>query len=141
MLACSEPGQSLTVGEVTVHAVPAYNVNKFRSPGQLFHPPAMHGNGYIIEMGGEKLYHAGDTDLIPEMRRVQVTVALLPISGTYVMTAKEAFEAAKIIRAEMFVPMHYGDIVGTQGDVEEFRYLCEEQGIRVVVLSMSEDLS
>ncbi len=77
--------------------------------------------------------------LIPEMAQIQVTVALLPVSGTYVMTADEAFEAAKVIQAEYFVPMHYGDIVGGEGDVEKFRYLCEGQGIRVAVLSTSED--
>jgi L-ascorbate metabolism protein UlaG (beta-lactamase superfamily) len=136
-----QPGQSLTIGEVIIHAVAAYNVDKFRSPGNPFHPRDMQGNGYIIEIGGEKLYHAGDTDLIPEMGQVQVTVALLPVSGTYVMTADEAFEAAKVIKAEMFVPMHYGEIVGTEGDVEKFRYLCETQGIRAVVLSASEDPS
>lgn len=128
------PGESLTLGPVTVHAVPAYNLNKFRSPGRLYHPPEMHGNGYVVEIGGETLYHAGDTDLIPEMATIDVTVALLPVSGTYVMTAEEAFEAAKVIRATYFVPMHYGDIVGGIADVEQFRYLCEEQGIRVAVL-------
>jgi L-ascorbate metabolism protein UlaG (beta-lactamase superfamily) len=135
------PGESLTVADVTVTAFPAYNTNKFRSPGQPFHPQADEGNGYIITMNGETLYHAGDTDFIPEMSQLQVTVALLPVSGTYVMTAEEAFEAAKTIRADYYVPMHYGDIVGDQGDVEKFRYLCEAQGLRVVVLSTSEDPS
>jgi L-ascorbate metabolism protein UlaG (beta-lactamase superfamily) len=134
-----KPGESLSIVGVTVHAMPAYNINKFRSPGQLFHPKDTQGNGYIISIGDERLYHAGDTDLIPEMAQVQVTVALLPVSGKYVMTADEAFEAAKIIQAEFFVPMHYGDIAGTVGDAEKFRYLCEEQGIRVVPLLTSEN--
>ena len=73
------------------------------------------------------------------MKNVAATVALLPVSGTYVMTADEAFEAAKAIQADVFVPMHYGDIVGDQGDVEKFRYLCESQGLRVAVLPISED--
>ena len=133
------PGESLTVAGVTVTAFPAYNTNKFRSPGQPFHPQAAQGNGYIIRRNGETLYHAGDTDFIPEMSQLQVTVALLPVSGTYVMTADEAFEAAKLIKADFYVPMHYGDIVGDQGDVEKFRYLCESQGLRVAVLSTSED--
>jgi L-ascorbate metabolism protein UlaG (beta-lactamase superfamily) len=128
------PGESLAVGDVTVKAVPAYNVNKFRSPGQPFHPKSMQGNGYIITLAGESLYHAGDTDLIPEMADLNVTVALLPVSGTYVMTAEEAFEAARVIRADVFVPMHYGDIVGTNADVEKFRSLCEGQGLQVVVV-------
>lgn len=135
------PGASLALPQVTVHAVPAYNVNKFRSPGQPFHPRDMQGNGYIIEVGGETLYHAGDTDFIPEMQRIEVTVALLPVSGTYVMTAEEAFEAAKAIKAEYYVPMHYGDIVGGEGDAEKFRYLCDEQGIRAAVVSISEEPS
>jgi L-ascorbate metabolism protein UlaG (beta-lactamase superfamily) len=133
------PNESLSIAGVMIHAIPAYNTNKFRSPGQPFHPKDMQGNGYIISMGDEKLYHAGDTDFIPEMARVQATVALLPVSGKFVMTPQEAFEAAKVIQAEYFVPMHYGDIVGTEGDVETFRYLCEEQGIRVVPLLTSED--
>lgn len=133
------PGESLTLADVTVTAFPAYNTNKFRSAGQPFHPKADEGNGYIIARDGESLYHAGDTDFIPEMGQLNVTVALLPVSGTYVMTADEAFEAAKAMKAEYYVPMHYGDIVGNQGDVEKFRYQCEAQGMRVVVLSTSED--
>lgn len=135
------PGETVDVAGVTVTAFPAYNTNKFRSPGQLFHPKEAQGNGYIITRNGETLYHAGDTDLIPEMSQLRVTVALLPVSGTYVMTADEAFEAAKTMKADYFVPMHYGDIVGDQGDVEKFRYLCESQGLRVVVLLTSEDPS
>jgi L-ascorbate metabolism protein UlaG (beta-lactamase superfamily) len=128
------PGETLTVGDVTVTAVPAYNTNKFRSPGQPFHPKDAQGNGYVIEVGGEALYHAGDTDHIPEMATLDVTVALLPVSGTYVMTAAEAAEAAKAIRADVFVPMHYGDIVGGEADVAQFRSLCEQAGLRVAVV-------
>ena len=73
-----KPGDELTVQGVKIQAVPAYNVNKFRSPGQPFHPKSMQGNGYVIKLGGETLYHAGDTDFIPEMAQLDVTVALLP---------------------------------------------------------------
>jgi L-ascorbate metabolism protein UlaG (beta-lactamase superfamily) len=127
-------GESLEVAGATVEAVPAYNVNKFRSPGQPFHPVGAEGNGYVVTIAGESLYHAGDADFIPEMAGMVVTVALLPVSGTFVMTAEEAFEAAKAIRAEVYVPMHYGDIVGSNADVEKFRALCEGAGKRVVVL-------
>ncbi len=68
------------------------------------------------------------------MATLDVTVALLPVSGTYVMTAAEAFEAAKAIRADVFVPMHYGDIVGGEADVAQFRSLCEQAGLRVAVV-------
>lgn len=128
------PGESMAVGDVQIAAVPAYNVNKFRSPGEPFHPRQQQGNGYLITLGGETLYHAGDTDLIPEMAQIKCDVALLPISGTYVMTAEEAFEAAKIIDAQVFVPMHYGDIVGDVSDVERFRDLCDEAGLKIAIL-------
>ncbi len=128
------PGETTTVGDVTVEAVPAYNVNKFRSPGVPFHPKAAGHNGYIITIGGERLYHAGDTDHIPEMVGFRCNVALLPVSGTYVMTADEAAAAAADIKPDVAVPMHYGDIVGGNADVQRFKELCEQAGIAVTVL-------
>ena len=76
------PGEKTTVGAVTVEAVAAYNVNKFRSAGVPFHPRQAAHNGYIVTLDGERLYHAGDTDHIPEMAGLRCDVALLPISGT-----------------------------------------------------------
>jgi L-ascorbate metabolism protein UlaG (beta-lactamase superfamily) len=128
------PGEKMSVGEVTVEAVPAYNVNKFRSPGVPFHPRAAGHNGYMVTVGGERLYHAGDTDHIPEMAGFRCDVALLPVSGTYVMTADEAAAAAADIRPAVAVPMHYGDIVGNAADVRRFEALCEDAGIEVVML-------
>ena len=61
-------GETATVGGVTVTAVPAYNIDKFREPGELFHPPDAGGLGYVVELDGRRIYHAGDTDAIPEMR-------------------------------------------------------------------------
>jgi L-ascorbate metabolism protein UlaG (beta-lactamase superfamily) len=124
----------MTVGEAVVEAVPAYNVNKFRSPGQPFHPKSAGYNGYIITISGERLYHAGDTDHIPEMSGYRCDVALLPVSGTYVMTADEAAAAAAAIKPRVAVPMHYGDIVGGVADVQRFQKLCEQAGIVVVVV-------
>jgi L-ascorbate metabolism protein UlaG (beta-lactamase superfamily) len=128
------PGESTTVGEVVIEAVPAYNLNKFRSPGVPFHPKSAMHNGYIITVGGERLYHAGDTDHIPEMAGYRCDVALLPVSGTYVMTADEAAAAALDIKPRVAVPMHYGDIVGGAADVQRFQKLCEKAGIAVVVV-------
>ncbi len=128
------PGEVAVAGEVTVEAVPAYNVNKFRSPGVPFHPQKAEYNGYIITVGGERLYHAGDTDHIPEMAGFRCDVALLPVSGTYVMTADEAGAAAADIKPRVAVPMHYGDIVGGAADVQRFQQLCEKAGIAVTVL-------
>jgi len=130
------PGEKITVGQVTVEAVPAYNVNKFRSPGVVFHPKTAEHVGYIVTVGGERLYHAGDTDHIPEMSGLKCDVALLPVSGTYVMTADEAAGAAAAIKPRVAVPMHYGDqdVVGTLADAERFKTLCEQAGIKVVIL-------
>ena len=135
------PGESISLAGATIRAAPAYNLNKFKSPGQLFHPMSDEGVGYIIERDDETLYHIGDSDTIPEMAGLKVTVALMPISGVYVMTADEAFEAAQMIQADFYVPMHYGDIAGDQSDVEKFRYLCEQQGLRVVVLPKEADVA
>jgi L-ascorbate metabolism protein UlaG (beta-lactamase superfamily) len=130
------PGEKITVGDVTVEAVPAYNLTKFRSPGNPFHPHKAEHNGYIVTVGGERLYHAGDTDHIPEMSDFKCDVALLPVSGTYVMTAEEAAEAARSIKLSVAVPMHWGDkeVVGTLADAERFKKLCEKAGIEVVIL-------
>ncbi len=126
------PGDSGEVSGVKFRAVHAYNVNKFRAPGQPFHPKEYGGVGYVVELGGVSVYHAGDTDLIPEMRELgSVDVALLPVSGTYVMTAEEAAEAAKVISPRLAIPMHFGAIVGTVKDAEKFRSLVS---MRVEVL-------
>jgi L-ascorbate metabolism protein UlaG (beta-lactamase superfamily) len=128
-------GETATLGGVTVTAVPAYNIDKFRQPGEVFHPRAAGGLGYIVELDGRRIYHAGDTDAIPEMRDVSCDVALLPVSGTYVMTAAEAAEACRMISAAAVVPMHFGDIVGTAADAARFEGLC---GIPVTVLPLEQ---
>jgi L-ascorbate metabolism protein UlaG (beta-lactamase superfamily) len=128
-------GATATVGGVTVTAVPAYNIDKFRQPGEVFHPRAAGGLGYIVELDGRRIYHAGDSDAIPEMRDVRCDVALLPVSGTYVMTAEEAAEACGMISAAAVVPMHFGDIVGTAADAARFESLC---GIPVTVLPLEQ---
>jgi len=128
-------GEKATVGGVTVTAVAAYNLDKFRRPGEVFHPPAAGGLGYIVELDGRRIYHAGDTDAIPEMRDVRCDVALLPVSGTYVMTAEEAADACRMISAAAVVPMHFGDIVGTANDAARFEALC---GTPVTVLPLEQ---
>ncbi len=130
------PGDRITVGNVTVEAVPAYNINKFRSPGNPFHPLKSEHNGYIVTLGGERVYHAGDTDLIPEMSAIHCDVALLPVSGTYTMTAEEAAQAAQTIKPLVAIPMHYGDprVAGTVADAERFKELCEAAGLEAILL-------
>ncbi|NOZ24825.1 MAG: MBL fold metallo-hydrolase [Nitrospirae bacterium] len=122
------PGDRLEVKGVRIEAVPAYNTNK------EFHPRNRGWVGYIFEVDGKRIYIAGDTDRIPEMKSFSdVDVALLPVSGTYVMTAEEAVEAALDIGPEVAVPMHYGSIVGSEADARRFEEALKGK-IRVVVL-------
>ena len=109
-----KPGSKVVVQGVAIEAVPAYNTNKH------FHPKAAGHVGFIVTVDGKRIYHAGDTDVIPEMAGFKVDVALLSVSGTYVMTADEAIEAARLIKPEAAIPMHYGAIVGGQSDAERF---------------------
>ncbi|HEX5410722.1 MAG TPA: MBL fold metallo-hydrolase [Terriglobia bacterium] len=125
-----EPGQKLNVDQIAIEAVPAYNVDKFREPGKPFHPKDVKGVGFVFEMDGTRVYYAGDTDLIPEMESIQCDIALLPVSGTYVMTVDEAAKAAQTINPRIAVPMHYAAIVGTDDDALKFKSIvtnCEVQ--------------
>lgn len=113
-------GDSLEIGGIMIEAVPAYNISKH------FHPKPNGWIGVIITVNGERIYHAGDTDKIPEMSNIKdIDIALLPVSGTYVMTAEEAADAANIIMPKVAVPMHYGLIIGTRDDAEKFKKLCK----------------
>jgi L-ascorbate metabolism protein UlaG (beta-lactamase superfamily) len=118
------PGEAVDreiVRGVQVSAVAAYNTSKRDPDGNLFHPREAGGVGYEVNVRGERLYHSGDTDVIPEMDSVTgVDLALLPVSGVYVMTAREAAEAARRIQPRMAVPMHWGEQVGSLQDAEEF---------------------
>jgi L-ascorbate metabolism protein UlaG (beta-lactamase superfamily) len=127
-----KPGDSITVLGIPIEAVPAYNVSKFRSPGVPFHPKATGHVGFIITVGGQRIYHAGDTDVIPEMDDIETDIALLPVGGTYTMTADEAAQAANRIRPKVAIPMHHSAIVGSIKDAERFRDLCE---MEVAILS------
>jgi L-ascorbate metabolism protein UlaG (beta-lactamase superfamily) len=109
---------------ISIRGVAAYNTSKRDAEGNLFHPREAGWVGYDLNVRGERLYHAGDTDVIPEMDQVAgVDVALLPVSGTYVMTAEEAAEAARRIQPRVAVPMHWGDHLGTEADARRFSEL------------------
>jgi len=118
------PGDELEpqgVPGVAIRAVAAYNTSKRDQDGNVFHPREAGFVGYDLNVRGERLYHAGDTDVIPEMDHVVgVDVALLPVSGVYVMTAGEAAEAARRIDPRVAVPMHWGEHIGTYEDAAAF---------------------
>jgi L-ascorbate metabolism protein UlaG (beta-lactamase superfamily) len=109
-----KPGDKITVQGVDIEAVPSYNTNK------KFHPKANGWVGYIFTIKGQRIYLAGDTDYIPDMKNFNVDIALLPVSGTYVMTAEEAVKAALDIKPKIAIPMHYGSIVGSKDDADKF---------------------
>ena len=117
------PNSKVELQGVVIETLPAYNLNKFRSPGQVFHPKQDGRVGYLLTLDGARFYHAGDTDAIPEMKSLSVDVAFLPVSGTYVMTPEEAAGAAKAMKTKVAVPMHYGKIVGGRADAEKFKTL------------------
>ena len=110
------PNQEIIIDQLKIKAIPAYNI------GKKFHPRENNWVGFIITFSdGISVYHAGDTDFIPEMKSLKVDIALLPVSGTYVMTADEAIEAANSFQPKIAIPMHYGEIVGSAKDAEKFK--------------------
>jgi len=125
------PGDQLSLQGVEIEVVRAYNLNKFRSPGKPFHPREAGHVGYVVTVEGVRVYFAGDTDHIPEMANIRCDVAILPVSGKYVMTAEEAAEAARTLQPQIVVPMHYGSGIGTAADGDRFASMCDQE---VVVL-------
>lgn len=129
-----KPGQEITVGKINIRAVEAYNDKRFRSPGNPFHPKGL-GVGYLITVGGKTIYHAGDTDFIPEMKRLRgVDVALLPSGGTYTMDNAECAEAALAINPKTVIPMHRWST-----NPEELKKIEANSNTQVVVLSKGEE--
>jgi L-ascorbate metabolism protein UlaG (beta-lactamase superfamily) len=131
-----EVGDEISLGNIKVEAMPAYNVDKD------FHPKREGWLGYLIKMNGVIIYHSGDTDRIPEMKKLtgygkhgNDFVALLPVSGKYVMNPEEAAEVASWISPDITIPMHYGaGVAGSLEDAERFVKLCKEKGLRAEVL-------
>lgn len=114
-----EPGQKILQDGIDIEIVPAYNIDK------NYHPKEDKKVGFIITTNGTRIYHSGDTDAIPEMNEIKPDIALVPVSGVYVMTAEEAAEAINnmIKPSKVAIPMHYGTIVGTEVDANKFKEL------------------
>jgi len=116
-----EPGNQIEVEGIKIKAVPAYTNNEY-------HPKEEGWNGYIVDIDGIRVYHAGDTDLIPKMKNLgKIDLAFLPVGGTYTMDAEEAAKAALTIKPELAIPMHHQDIVGTKEDALRFQELLENE--------------
>jgi L-ascorbate metabolism protein UlaG (beta-lactamase superfamily) len=128
-----KPGDKVDVQGITVEAVHAYNTNKI-NPGtsKPFHPKEDNKVGFVVTINNVRIYHAGDTDAIEEMKNIRTDIALLPVSGTYVMTAEEAAQAVKMIKPKLAIPMHYAAIVGSEKDAEEFKQLVKECEVKIL---------
>lgn len=122
------PGEMLNIRGVPIETVAAYNTNKH------FHPKADGKVGFIITLNNMRIYHTGDTDEIPEMSATEPDVALVPVSGTYVMTAEEAARAVneKIRPKKLAIPMHYGSIVGSEEDAVKFKKLVKACPVQIL---------
>lgn len=108
------PNEEYAAQNIKFETIPAYNANK------SFHPKENEWVGYIITIEGIRYYVAGDTDLTEENQKVKCDVALVPVGGTYTMNFKEAACLVNKIEPKVAIPTHYGSVVGTNQDAEEF---------------------
>lgn len=124
------PGKKFTSNNLIIEAIPAYNIKK------PYHPKQNEWVGYIITINNKKIYHAGDTDLIPEMNNLNVDIALLPIGGEYTMNVQQAAEAVSKIKTKVVIPMHYGSKakvqLGSPNCAQEFKDLVKDA--QVIIL-------
>jgi len=130
-----EPNQEFNFGDLKISTLPAYNID---NPA---HAKEEDWVGYLVKMNDIFIYHAGDTDLIPEMQKLtghkqpdKKFIAFLPIGGRFTMNVEEAVEAAKLIKPFLAIPIHYGSIIGTIEDAKEFVELCKKEGIDATIL-------
>ncbi len=119
-----DPNEEKTISGIKIKAIPAYNLDKINPETKKpFHPKEDKKIGFIITMNNSTFYHAGDSDYIPEMNGLSPDVFFVPVSGTYVMTAKEAANSILGVKPKLAIPMHYGSIVGSEDDAESFKKL------------------
>ncbi len=116
-----KPGETLTIAGITIETVPAYNI------GKSFHPKSNNWVGFIITWDNTRIYHAGDSDFIPEMHNIKADFVLLPIGGTYTMDVQQAASCVGKIKPKVAIPMHYASIVGDSSDALKFKQLCSTE--------------
>ena len=125
-------GDTQTVNGIKVEAVPAYNIVHERSPGVPFHPKGV-GNGYVITFGDKRVYVAGDTENIPEMKALKnIDIAFLPMNLPYTMTPEMVADAAKAFRPKILYPYH----TGKTDTAELVKLLAAEEDIEVRIREM-----
>lgn len=110
-----EPNQELTLSNITVKTVPAYNKEK------AFHPKENNWVGYVLTVNNTTYYVMGDTDALEENKHIKCDTLCIPIGGTYTMNAKEAAEFTNEVKPKTVVPIHYGLVVGLKEDLDVFK--------------------
>jgi len=102
-------GDVKSIQGLKIEAVPAYNIKHMRSEDVPYHPKGQ-GNGYIITFGDRRLYVAGDTENVPEMKKLKdIDIAFLPMNVPYTMTPEMAADAAKAFKPKILYPYHFGN--------------------------------
>jgi L-ascorbate metabolism protein UlaG (beta-lactamase superfamily) len=123
------PGQKyMAFGSIKIEAVPAYNIAKTQ-----YHPKSNNWVGYVVTINDVTFYHAGDTERVPEMKNIDTDIAMLSLGQTYTFeTVADAAEAAKDVKAEVAIPMHFGLYEGNADDAAEFENLLDDN-MKVVI--------
>jgi L-ascorbate metabolism protein UlaG (beta-lactamase superfamily) len=101
-------GDSQNYHGIEIQAVPAYNIVSKRENGQPFHPKG-EGNGYVVTFANIRVYIAGDTEDIPEMKSLgKIDIAFLPMNKPYTMSPEQMADAAKLVHPKILYPYHFG---------------------------------
>lgn len=125
-------GDTQTVDGIMVEAVPAYNIKHMMAPGKPFHPKGV-GNGYVVALGGKRIYLAGDTENIPEMKALKdIDIAFLPMNLPYTMTPEMVADAARMFQPKVLYPYHQGETETTK----IVALLKNEKGIEIRIRKM-----
>lgn len=116
------PGEHLSVKNIEIQVVCSYN-----HPHKVFHPKADGNLGFVLTINKIKIYHAGDTDFIPEMKKIKADIALVPVGGTYTMNVQEAAEAVNTMLPNVAIPMHFVNADRREEDLQDFQNLCKTE--------------
>ena len=122
-----DPSEEINIGNINIHAIPAYNINK------PFHPRKNNWLGYVVNYNNISYYVAGDTDKTSEAENVKCDIALIPIGGHYTMDVLEASELVKTINPKVVIPIHYGSIVGNMNDGLKLKDILSDTNIEVII--------
>jgi len=126
-----KPGSVYKGENITVEAVYAYNIKNLRPDGMAYHPKG-DGNGYVITLGGKRIYVAGDTENIPEMKELKnIDIAFLPMNLPFTMTPEMVADAARSFNPKILYPYHYGNT-----NTDEIVNLLKNTGIDVRIRNL-----